>query len=180
MPAISNVVARTERSARRWFAACCRTREENKAKKNLLEQGFLIYLPIVHVRLRRDRRWFDAVEPLFPGYLFVRFDPSVRSASPIRSTRGVIGLVRFGGEPAVVPDDVVDALRKREGLDGIHDDPDLRFVEGDRVELLEGPFTGMIGALIGRAGAHRVSVLLEALGQTHRLNVSSDWIAHAA
>jgi len=43
----------------------------------------------------------NTVEPLFPRYLFIRVDPARCSTAPVRSTRGVSGLVRHCGLPAV-------------------------------------------------------------------------------
>ena len=74
-----------------------------------MRQGFHVYLPRIQVRRHRRGQWIDAVESLFPRYLFIRIDPHRSNIAPVRSTRGVVGLVRFGGQPAVVPDEVIDA-----------------------------------------------------------------------
>src|SRR5450759_2270221 len=93
-----------------WYAVCCKPRQEAVAEENLLRQGFHVYLPRIRIRQRRRGQWLDAVEVLFPRYIFIRIDPLRRTTAPVRSTRGVIGLVRFGGQPAVVPDSVMEAL----------------------------------------------------------------------
>ena len=97
----------------RWYAVCCKPRQEAVAEENLLRQGFQVYLPRIRMRQRRRGAWIDAVEVLFPRYIFIRIDPKRRSTASVRSTRGAVGMVRFGGQPAVVPDAVIDALRER-------------------------------------------------------------------
>lgn len=117
--------------------------------------------------------WREVIEPLFPRYLFVHFDPSRKSVEPIRSTKGVVGLVRFGGgEPAVVPDSAIASLQARENSRGLHIDRSARLAKGDKVRLLEGPFRNMVAAFEQRDGDRRVVLLLEAMGGSQRLRVS--------
>jgi transcriptional antiterminator RfaH len=99
----------------------------------------------------------------------------------VRSTRGVVGLVRFGGQPAVVPDAVMDALRQREdAASGMHQDKRPLFSAGEAIKLVEGPLAGMEGVFTEQDGDKRVIVLLELLGKANRVTVSRDWIDRAA
>ena len=118
---------------------------------------------------------------LFPRYIFIRLDPKRRSTAPVRSTRGVVGLVRFGGQPAVVPDAVMDALREREDADsGLHLDNRPLFNAGEPIKLVDGPLSGMEGVFTQQDGDKRVIVLLELLGKANKVTVSRDWVARAA
>ena len=165
----------------RWYAALCKPRQETVAEANLANQGFAVYLPRLKTPRRRAGRWVDAVEPLFPRYLFVAADLEARSLAPIRSTRGVSGLVRFGVEPAVVPDNLIEALRRREdSTTGLHVCTRPLFAAGDRVKLLHGPLAGLEGVFAAETGDLRVIVLMEMLGRLNRLEVSRDWVAAAA
>ena len=168
-------------SIERWYAVCCKPRQETVAELNLLRQGFQVYLPRIRIRQRRRGHWLDAVEVLFPRYIFIRIDPMLRSTATVRSTRGVVGLVRFGGEPAVVPDAVMDALRQREDVaSGLHQDRRPLFNAGEAIRLVDGPLAGMEGVFTQQDGDKRVIVLLELLGKANRVTVSRDWIARAA
>jgi transcriptional antiterminator RfaH len=165
----------------RWYAVCCKPRQEAVAEENLLRQGFHVYLPRIQIRQRRRGQWLDAVEALFPRYIFVRIDPMQRSTAPVRSTRGVVGMVRFGGQPAVVPDAVMDALLRREdAASGLHQDNRPLFSAGEPIKLVDGPLTGMEGVFTQQDGDKRVIVLLELLGKANKVSVSRDWIARAA
>ena len=164
-----------------WHVVNCKPRQETVAQENLLRQGFCVYLPRLQLRQRRRGRWIDATEPLFPRYLFLQIDPQLRSTAPIRSTRGAVGLVRFGTHPAVMSDELIEALRDREdAASGMHIDASSCLRVGDAVKVVEGPLSGMEGIFSEQDGEQRVVVLLELLGKTNSVTVPNDWIAVAA
>ena len=146
-----------------------------------MRQNFQIYLPRIRIRRHRRGKWIDAIEVLFPRYLFIRIDPLQRNMAPVRSTRGVVGLVRFGGQPAVVPDEVIDALMQcRDPASGLHHESRTPFCAGDRIKLVDGPFAGMEAVFAEQDGEKRVIVLLELLGKSNKVRVARDWVAKAA
>ena len=165
----------------RWYAVCCKPRQETVAEENLQRQGFHVYLPRIRIRHRRRGQWLDVVEALFPRYVFIRIDPAQRSTAPVRSTRGAVGLVRFGGQPAVVPDAVIEALLQREdAASGMHQDKRAQFSAGEAVKFVDGPLAGMEGVFTEQDGDKRVIVLMELLGKANKVKVDRDWIAKAA
>src|SRR3972149_6599731 len=151
-----------------WYVVFCKPRQEAVAEENLLRQGFHVYLPRAQIRRRRRGQWIDAVEALFPRYLFIRVDPLRHSTAPVRSTHGVVGLVRFGGEPAIVPDAVISALMQHaEAGTGLHPDNRPLFSAGEPIKLIEGPLAGMEAIFAEQDGEKRVFVLLELLGKAN-------------
>jgi transcriptional antiterminator RfaH len=111
-------------------------------------------------------------EALFPRYVFLRSDPDLQSLAPVRSTRGCHGLVRFGLDPARVPDAVIDQIRER--ID--HEDGFVRLappplLPGAPVRIKEGPFTGMDAIFQSEEGAARVRILLTLLGSERSIVV---------
>ena len=114
-------------------------------------------------------------------YLFIRVDPTLRSTAPVRSTRGAVGLVRFGGQPAVVPQEAIDAIVQREAPDsGLHQDNRPLFCAGEPVRLEEGPLAGMEGIFVEKDGEKRVIVLLELLGKANKIRINRDWVVQSA
>ena len=89
-------------SALSWFALNTKFRYEDYVAKQLGGKGYEILLPVYRCR----RRWSDRVKdvelPLFPGYLFCRFD--VNDRLPILTTPGMIQVVGFGKTPVPVDD----------------------------------------------------------------------------
>lgn len=70
-----------------------------------------------------------------------------------RSARRVVGLVRFGGQPGVVPDAVMVALLQREDPTcGLHGDCRPLVRAGEPINLVDGPLTGMEGIFAQQDG----------------------------
>ncbi len=164
-----------------WYAVCCKSRQETIAQENLQRQNYHVYLPRLQTRKHRGGKWVDVVEALFPGYLFIRINPHEQSTAPVRSTRGAIGLLRFGGQPARVPEELIAGIRQREdAATGLHQDNRPQFSEGVAIKLVEGPLTGMEGIFSRQDSKGRVIVLLELLGKANKVTVQRDWIVKAA
>ena len=162
-----------------WYAVMCKPRREAQAEMNLANQGYRVYLPRLATQHRRVGKWIDTVEPLFPRYLFLAPADARQSLAPVRSTLGVSGLVRFGGQPATLPESIVESLRARQ-------DPDTGacarrslFKHGAPVEFRAGPFTGREGVFDIEAGEDRAFVLLEFLGKLNKVKVCRDWLVPA-
>ena len=102
--------------------------------------------------------------PLFPGYVFVRTDLNAHSQIDVLKTVGVVRFVGNASGPLPVQDDAVESLRlmvsvQREVTTG------SRLQKGDRVVVVDGPFTGVQGVFVRYRGGNRVVVNIDALGQ---------------
>lgn len=160
-----------------WFAVFSKPRREVEAEEQLGRQGFTIFLPRVRVRRRLRGQWRDVIEPMFPRYLFLQAVVGRDDLSPIRSTRGVVGLVRFGGDPRPVPEPlIVELQRLCEGEAGALELPTL-LVPGSRVRILEGPFAGHEAELLSHDGERRALLLVELLGRLNTVSMPLDVIA---
>ena len=161
-----------------WYAVQTKPRQELTAEQNLQRQGFVTYLPRIRLRRRRRNKLRDAVEPLFPRYLFIQVDPDQDSLAPVRSTLGVAKLVRFGQLLRPVPDKVIDYIRQCE-------DPETqqRHAEtwthqpGDTLEVLEGPFANLTGIYQMPLGEERALLLIDLMGRSNSVAVERDALA---
>jgi len=142
-----------------WYVAQTKPRQEERARDNLENQGIRCVLPLLQVEKvrRRTRQWVD--EPLFARYLFIELGGENAKWSVLRSTRGVSQLVQFGGVPAKVPYEWMNAFLSR-GRVGVP-----LFDAGQRVVVTEGPFKDIEGIYQQRDGESRAMVLLELLGK---------------
>ena len=164
----------------RWYAVCCKPRQETVAEENLMRQGFEVYLPRVRITKYRRRKWANSLEALFPRYVFIRLDPLRSGTATVRSTRGVVGLVRFGEHPAVIADEVIDAILQREEAgSGFIRYGIPSFRSGEAIKLVGGPLAGLEGVFTQQDGDARVIVLLELLGKPNRISVNRDWVTQA-
>jgi len=89
----------------RWYTIQCKGRESVRAAENLHRQGYEIFHPLITYAGGHHT-------PLFPYYLFIRLNQTDSNWRPIRSTRGVLKVVRFGPKPTPVPDDFIATLKE--------------------------------------------------------------------
>ena len=155
-----------------WYAVHSKPRQEAVAEEHLRRQGFITYLPQMRVRRQRRGKWVQAVEPLFPRYLFIQCDPALDNTAPVRSTRGAVGLVRIGSELRPVPDEVIAFLKQAEDdADHTRHDDSWPHQPGDRVKVLEGPFAGFEAVFQQPLAESRAILLLELLGRATPVTV---------
>lgn len=158
----------------RWYCVQTKPRAEGTALEHLSRQGFECFLPRVQVvRLSGGRRR-RVIEPLFPRYLFLQARPDIESIGPVRSTRGVLGLVRFGDLIAEAPGHLVRRLIADADTQGVIHAPDNSLRPGDRVQILDGSLAGLEGIYCNPHGSDRAVVLLSLLGSARRVVMSND------
>lgn len=155
-----------------WYLIVTKPRSEFKAQENLLRQGYEIYLPRVQTSRRRNGKNIKRTEAFFPRYLFISLDKDTDDWSPIRSTIGVAGMVQFGGIPAVVPEFMIEKIKKNENEFGLQDFIKKELEIGEKVEIVNGPFEGYKAIYHGMKSAERVSVLLDIVGKNTQVTLS--------
>jgi transcriptional antiterminator RfaH len=162
----------------RWYLIHSKPSAEALAQANLQRQGYEVYFPRLLQPLRRRARWREAIVALFPRYLFIRLDEGRQALSPVRSTAGVTGIVRFGARFATVPDGVIRDLRSRAHPEsGLHRlCGRAEFTLGTAVRIAAGPLAGMEGVFERRAGSDRVVILLNILGRDSSVGVPAGFV----
>jgi len=148
-----------------WYLVHTKPRQEKCAQENLERQGYECYLPFFHKEKLLKNGVAVAQEPLFPRYLFIRLGQghADKSWTPIRSTKGVSQLVRFGVHPAKVQDALIERLRATEAA--VQSNPERLFTPGEQVRLTDGAFVGIEGVYQMADGESRVMVLIELMGK---------------
>ncbi len=156
-----------------WYVVRSQPNGEARALANIARQGFEAYLPRYGATRRHARRVERVLRPLFPRYLFVRFDPLKARWRALLSTYGVASLVRAGEQPAPVPDGVVEAIRRREDGEGLIRLPAPPVVPGQAVRLVDGPFADLVGRVLSLPDDDRVVLLLSLLGREVKVAVAA-------
>jgi transcription termination/antitermination protein NusG len=133
-----------------WFAVWTRNQCEPRVSEHLRRKCFEVFLPTVRTPSRRRDRRIMLDQPLFPGYLFLRFAPSRRGYVTVASTDGVVRVLGDAWDGLQsVPDDQVDAVRRLiTGADGARAVPWIH--PGDHVRILDGPLVGLEGLVRDR------------------------------
>lgn len=150
---------------RAWYLIYSKPRQERIARENLARQFYEVYLPLIHHRIRRQARTMDQIVPMFPRYLFIHLDNQIDNWKPIRSTLGVARMVAFGNNPAIVPNQLISQLKKREGEDGVHTIPEKKLARGVAVRIIDGALAGYEAIFEARNSRERVTLLLQIAGQ---------------
>lgn len=160
-----------------WYCIHTKPRKEAAAEIYFREKlGLEAYYPRLKRRktVRRVKRW--VVGPLFPRYLFCRFELAEHYRM-VRYSHEVIGVVSFGESPVVVESAVVDQVKSwaGEAVDVVTIRPNPK--PGDTVEIADGAFRGL-RAVVERdmCDQQRVALLLTTLTYHARIVVSRDQI----
>jgi transcriptional antiterminator RfaH len=149
-----------------WFCLRGQPKREHIAAACLRQISEVeAFCPRVRFRKRTNRGpvWF--VEPMFPGYLFARFDYRAFHRL-VRQKPAVSGFVQFGDRLALLPDALVNEMKMRMGTDEILE-IDRGLEPGQNVEIAHGPFQGL-EALVTRliSARDRVEILIEWMGRS--------------
>jgi transcription antitermination factor NusG len=156
-----------------WFALQIRSRYEKIAATLLCGKGYELFLPVYKSR----RRWSDRIKelevPLFPGYLFCRFNPLDRL--PILVTPGVIQVVGIGKSPVPVDDAEIAAIQTAV-QSGLPRQPWPFLQIGQRVRVECGPLCGLEGILVDFKGRHRLVLSVTLLQRSVAVEVDGAWV----
>ncbi len=163
-----------------WYVVHTKSRQETSARDHLERQSFHTHLPLVQAPRHRRGRWQSLTEPLFPGYLFINLDIESQNVVPIRSTRGVIGLVRFGNQLCPAPNGLVEELISSQPEADRPLDFAQLFRPGGEVEIVDGPLVGLKAIVEANSNQDRVHILLDLLGKSSRVTLPSNQIAPIA
>lgn len=156
-----------------WFAIQVKTCTEKTATTVLQYKGCECFLPLGKSR----RHWSDRIKelevPLFPGYLFCRFDPYNRL--PILTTPGVIQVLGIGKNLTPVDDDEIAALQcvVKTGLPA---EPWPFLQVGDVARIEHGPLRGMTGIVVNVKSGFKVILSVTLLRRSVAVEVEGGWL----
>ena len=155
-----------------WLGIQAHIRKEKIAAKQLEGRGYEVFLP----QYRKQTQWSDRriqVDcPLFPGYLFCRFDSRL---PPIVTASSVVSIVGRGREPEPIPEHEISSVQSmlQSGY-MVQPSPYLRV--GDRIAISRGPLRGVEGLLVKNKDKLKVVVSINVLQRSVAVELDSDAI----
>ena len=163
----------SEQDSKKWLAVYTRPRHEKAVEKEFQKKGFEVYLPM----LKERRKWSDRKKwvefPLFRSYIFVRTE--IKNALFVLQTLGVVKVVKFGGEVAVIQDESIEAIKLMiEG--GYNPEPLNYFIKGDPVEVKDGPLKGLVGEVIRLDKNDRLLVRVDAIQHSVSIQINREFL----
>jgi len=164
--------------SKEWFILQFKSNAHHKAVKNLNQQGFETFLPLHDTTSRKLSRFINTSKPLFPGYMFIRFDRKKSEWHKINNTYGVSRLITVDSILKSIPTIFVDSLMKRYDLSGKLI-PIQKLKKGDHVTVLKGPFANFIATIEEYETDQRIWILMDLMGQKTKIQTPLDALKHS-
>ena len=159
---------------RPWMAAQVRSRSEFSVSSLLSDRGYETYLPT----FRSQRQWSDRTIvrdlPLIPGYVFVREIPD-KICGPVVTTPGVINLVGFGNQTALIEDWEIQQLKKV-SASTLKVEPSTYLKPGSLVRIKAGPLTGAWGTVVQIRKRTLLILSIEMLNRSVVVHIDPSWV----
>ena len=149
----------------KWLVAYTKPRLEKVALENLERQGFEVYLPLYKKFKNTETGAVPFFEPLFPRYILFRPSKTEQSIETVRNTKGISHVVRFGYEPGLLGQVIVDTIRSLEASQNLATPEEMHNLKiGQKVRINYVTLSNLEG-LVQKVSKKRVEVLLEILGR---------------
>jgi transcription antitermination factor NusG len=158
----------------KWYAVQVWTQYEKTVNRALILKEVETLLPTKRIL----RHWCDRTRasdiPLFPGYVFARFDPE--RTLPVLVTPKVQRIVSLGKYPHPVPDEEIAAI-KRITASGLDVESCPSPTVGECVQIVSGPLAGVSGILIEKRSSLRLIVSVELIHRSIAVEVTPAMLA---
>jgi transcriptional antiterminator RfaH len=146
-----------------WYVIQTKPKKEEEATSYLSTKGVEIFSPLIEAYNTRNAKVTKELKPLFPGYIFGKFDLE-QNYPLVRWGRGVKCVLGFGGYPVSVSEEVVEIIKGRTDARGV-----VRvkgdYKPNDLVRIKTGPLKDLLG-IFDRwvSESERVRILLNLIG----------------
>ena len=158
---------------KRWYLLYCKRGEQTRAKLNLENQGVECYYPEISLEKMARGKRIKKREPLFPCYVFVRFDfEQGQSFTAVRSTRGVVDFVRQGRYPQELQGDLIYTLKQMEGSE-VEVPQDALPEKGQVLRVKSGQFAGIDAIYQEADGEARSIMLVKMINQSVPMSIDN-------
>ena len=151
-----------------WYVAKVKPRAEQRIRTYLGRCDVEVYAPQI-VGIKRGRQY---MEPLFPGYVFVRTDPLSGMWPLVRWAKGLSHFLPAHGPPSPAGESVVAGVRIQVGRWNSGGWSDA-FKPGDSIIIECGPLR-TLNAIFQRhiTGNERCEVLISLMERPHRVQLN--------
>lgn len=151
-----------------WFVVYTAPQAEIRASMEIARENFEVFYPLKQfMRRERNRPPRKIVGPLFPRYIFARFDREYDSWGRINDLRGVCCVLCNDNTPVLVRNEIMEAIRS-------YREPEQAVVEiqnfqmDQPVKVTSGILCGIEGLFKG-TDRQRTKAFMEILGKKYTL-----------
>jgi len=157
----------------KWFIVQIKPNSADKAERNLKKQGLKTFFPTLNITSRNSKKFVNKTIPLFPGYMFVAFNPLEMIWSKINNTYGVSRILTFNGKPEEVPFNLILLIKTKYDQNNkfLHADP---LQAGEKIKIVKGPFSNFIATIDNVDANKRIWALVTLMGQKQRFQLKQE------
>lgn len=160
-------------TVKRWFALQTKPKNEKRIERLLIEKGYECFTPMYRLKRKWSDRTVEIDSPLFPGYVFCRFIPTVLGKAI--STQGVVRIVGFGGEPAEVAVEEIEALQLLTQSNLLREP--WKYLPGGTPVLVEtGPLEGIQGIICAEENKRQLIISVTLLQRSVAVRLDEDTV----
>jgi transcription termination/antitermination protein NusG len=157
-----------------WFALVVHQYKREQCEQMLSDLGYEYFSPCTYV----VREWSDRQKrmqvPLFPGYIFCRFNPEKRLA--LLQIPGILGIVGSGKQVLEIDPNEIDAVRT--ALESrLPLKPASSVRPGQKVMVMQGPLCGLEGVLVRVKAQSRLLLAVSMLNRGVSVEVDAYQLA---
>jgi transcription antitermination factor NusG len=156
-----------------WVALQTKPKNEKKVDHLLRQKGYQCLTPTYRLKRRWSDRTVEVELPLFPGYVLCHLSSSALAKAI--STQGVIRVVGFGGEPAEVAVEEVEALRLL-ARSNLLREPWTYLPQGTIVSIETGPLAGAEGIINVDGNKRRLVISVTLLQRSVAVHLDEDTV----
>ena len=157
-----------------WYIFYTAPRAEKVVQRELLIQGYDVFLPItktLRVWNNRQKKIVDQV--LFPSYIFVNTEES--SLYKICQIRKITTFIHCGGKPSKVNRKCIEGIKRMLNLNQeISVEPN--FNAGEKVQIISGPLAGYEGILLEQQSKTKFGIRLKEINQTVFIDICKNLV----
>lgn len=159
-----------------WYVITTYVGHENNVKEKLeartesmgmQDNIFRVVIPETTEVEIKDGVKKEKTKKMFPGYVFIEMVMSDEAWYAVRNTPGVTGFIGSSGKgakPTPLEPQEVDHILVNMGMSRVDIDSELKV--SDKVNIIDGPFKGMMGTIDTiDADNNRLTVLIDLFGQ---------------
>ena len=172
-PSTVGAEASPESDKERWFAVRVKSNREKVTANALRSQGYQEFLPLYRYPPTSAGRGPSVDRPLFPGYVFARFDKQKRL--PVLMLPGVVHVVGIGREP--IPVDAAELASIRTIVSSPMLSEPCAYVDiGEQVSVVSGPLTGAQGVIVAIKSNWRLIASVTLLQRSISVEIDRAWV----
>lgn len=162
-----------------WYVIQPKAKKEEEAVSYLSLNGLEVFNPLMETFTPRNGRMNKELRPLFPSYIFGKFDIE-QNYNLVRWARGVRKILGFGGLFIPVSEEVVELIKKRRDGNGIVRKT-YHFESNDLIRIKSGPLKDLLG-IFDRwvSDGERVRILLNLIGYQPEVEIHYSLIEKVA